>query len=217
MMTPQEAFERTMELLPSRPNLRIVAVAGPGEPLANEQTLRAMSMIRAERPDLKFCLSTNGVLLTERIEKIVKIGFETVTVTVSTVKPETAAVIYEWAEIDGSMMRGVSMGEEIIRRQLDGISKAAESGIRVKCNTILIPSLNATEMTDISIQLAQVGASIQNIVPLVPFAKMSHLRGPTKDELAFARQAASRYCRQFTHCRQCRSDVFGIPGNDSIL
>jgi nitrogen fixation protein NifB len=162
-------------------------------------------------------LSTNGTLLVENVNDIVKIGFETVTVTVSTVNPETAAVIYEWAEIDGFVMSGISMGEEIIRRQLEGISRAAECGIHIKCNTILIPSLNATEIEDISKHLSQAGASIQNIVPLVPYAKMSHLRGPTELEIALARQVASEYCKQFTHCRQCRSDVVGIPGHDTVL
>lgn len=217
LMKPREAFKITMALLSHRPNLRIVAVAGPGEPFANEESLRTVSMIRAERPDLKLCLSTNGILLAENINDVVRIGFETVTVTVSTMKPETAAVIYEWAEINGSVLRGISMGEEIIRRQLEGISKAAESGIHVKCNTILIPSLNATEMKDISKHLSEAGTSIQNIVPLVPYAEMSHLRGPTKREIALARQVASEYCRQFTHCRQCRSDVVGIPGHDTVL
>jgi nitrogen fixation protein NifB len=216
-MTPKEAYERTMTLLSHRPNLRIVAVAGPGEPLANEETLHTISVIKAKRPDLKLCLSTNGTLLAENINDVVKIGFETVTVTISTVKPETAAVIYEWAEIDGSVMRGIPMGEEIIRRQLNGISRAVECGIRVKCNTILIPSLNAREMREISKRFLEVGISIQNIVPLVPHSSMSHLRGPTKHELALARQAASEYCRQFTHCRQCRSDVVGIPGHDTVL
>jgi nitrogen fixation protein NifB len=216
-MKPHEAFARTMTLLSDRPGLRIVAVAGPGEPFANEETLHTISMIKAERPDLKFCLSTNGVLLEENISDIVEIGFETVTVTISTVKAETAAVIYEWAEIDGSMMRGISMGEEIIKRQLRGISKAAKSGIHIKCNTILIPSLNATQMKDISKHLSLAGTSIQNIVPLVPFAEMSHLQAPTKRELTLARQAASEHCRQFTHCRQCRSDVVGLPGHDTVL
>nr|KXH72130.1 MAG: hypothetical protein AM324_07760 [Candidatus Thorarchaeota archaeon SMTZ1-83] len=217
LMKPREAFERTMALLSDRPNLRIVAVAGPGEPFANNETLQTMSMIRSERSDLKFCLSTNGVLLADKIDDIVEIGLETVTVSVSTVRPKTAAVIYEWAEIDGTVMRGISMGERIIQRQLKGISEAAEAGIHVKCNTIMIPSLNATEMKEISQHLSEAGASIQNIVPLVPYAGMSHLRRPTRHEIALARQEASEYCRQFTHCRQCRSDVVGIPGNDTVL
>jgi nitrogen fixation protein NifB len=216
-MRPSEAFARTMTLLSDRPNLRIIAVAGPGEPLANEETFHTMSMIKSKRSDLKFCLSTNGILLEDNINDIVETGVETVTVTISTVKPETASAIYEWAEIDGSIMRGISMGKEIIRRQLKGISEAAKSGIHVKCNTILIPSLNDMQMKDISKHLLQAGASVQNIVPLVPFAEMSHIRRPTMRELLFARQTASEHCRQFTHCRQCRSDVVGIPGHDTVL
>ena len=73
------------------------------------------------------------------------------------------------------------------------------------------------EMKDISKQISEAGTSIQNIVPLVPHANMRHMRRPTKQELTLVRQDASEYCRQFTHCQQCRSDVVGIPGHDVVL
>lgn len=217
LMKPSAAVSRTMELLSERPDLRIVAVAGPGEPLANSATFATLSRIRSKRPDVRFCLSTNGVLLEEYLVKLVDLGMETVTVSISTVKPETAAVIYEWATIDDGVMTGIEMGREIVKRQLSGISRASQSGIRVKCNTILIPTVNDMEMAKVAEAVSQVGASIQNIVPLVPFAGMSHLRKPSRDEILEARQKASEYCRQFSHCRQCRSDVVGVPGCDAIL
>ncbi len=217
LMEPLEAVSRTLELLTERPHLRIVAVAGPGEPLANDETFATLSRIRSERHDVRFCLSTNGVLLEESIVRLVDLGAETVTVTISTVKPETAAIIYEWATIEEAVMSGIEMGREIVKRQLSGISRASQSGIRVKCNTILIPTVNDLEMASVAEAVSRVGASIQNIVPLVPFAGMSHLRKPSRSEILEARQKASEYCRQFSHCRQCRSDVVGVPGHDVIL
>ncbi len=217
LMDPSEAVARTMQLLSERPDLRIVAVAGPGEPLANDETFATLSRIRSERPDVRFCLSTNGVLLEESIVRLVDLGAETVTITISTVKPETAAIIYEWATIEEAVMSGIEMGREIVKRQLSGISKASQSGIRVKCNTILIPTVNDLEMASVAEAVSRVGASIQNIVPLVPFARMSHLQKPSRHEILEARKKASEYCRQFSHCRQCRSDVVGVPGHDAIL
>ncbi|MFW9920391.1 MAG: hypothetical protein ACFFED_12385 [Candidatus Thorarchaeota archaeon] len=46
---------------------------------------------------------------------------------------------------------------------------------------------------------------------------MSNHRPPTMDEIRNARIQASKHITQFIHCMQCRSDVVGIPGMDSVL
>ena len=65
--------------------------------------------------------------------------------------------------------------------------------------------------------VALAGAAIQNIVPLVPNDKMSSFRAPTESELVCIRKESSEFIRQFSFCKQCRSDVVGIPGCDRIL
>ena len=87
----------------------------------------------------------------------------------------------------------------------------------VKVNSILIPEINANEMEVLAKRIAELGVRLQNIVPLIVTPTCHHLRSPTKKEVEKARIAASRYIQQFTHCKQCRSDVVGIPGNDRIL
>ncbi|MFW9800277.1 MAG: radical SAM protein, partial [Candidatus Thorarchaeota archaeon] len=106
LMEPSVAVSTTKKLLSERPDLRIVAVAGPGEPLANSETFATLSKIRSEHPYVRFCLSTNGVLLEDNVAKLVSLGVETATVTISTVKPETAALIYEWAIVDEDILSG---------------------------------------------------------------------------------------------------------------
>ncbi|MHA1615065.1 MAG: nitrogenase molybdenum-iron cofactor biosynthesis protein, partial [Candidatus Thorarchaeota archaeon] len=69
----------------------------------------------------------------------------------------------------------------------------------------------------LSKQIVDSGASLHNIVPLILCGNNQKLRPPTKEELYMARQIASKNIAQFTHCKQCRSDVVGIPGSDRIL
>ena len=217
VMTPTQAIKVTLDEIGKDPNLRIVAISGPGEPLACPQTFKTLLGIRALSADIDFCLSTNGVLLEEKTKQLVELGARTISVTMSTVSPETASQIYEWAMIDGKRLTGPEMGEKIIDAQLRGISSATESGVFVKVNSILIPEMNGEQMEDLAGVLRDAGARLQNIVPLIPFDNMANRRPPTQNELQNARNRASRFMEQFHHCKQCRSDVVGIPGADRIL
>ncbi|NHJ14723.1 MAG: radical SAM protein [Candidatus Thorarchaeota archaeon] len=217
IMTPKEALETLERELADRPRLRIVGISGPGEPLANPESFEVMGLIRETHQNLRLCLSTNGTLLSNKLRNLLELGIDTISVSLSTISPVTALRIYEWASIDGRLLTDDEMGLAIIEKQLQGIAKAIEEGIRVKVNTILIPTVNEGEMEDISRALSEMGVHLQNIVPLVPWAKMRGFRPPTKEVLQNARGTGSKHVRQFYHCYQCRSDAVGIPGHDSIL
>ncbi|MHA1936382.1 MAG: radical SAM protein [Candidatus Thorarchaeota archaeon] len=217
LMTVSEGVDRVREEIAKRPNLKIVAISGPGEPLVNPETFHTLDGIREFNSSIDFCMSTNGVLLKESLPMLLELGVKTLTVSMSTVSPRTASRIYEWAIIEGTRSSGYIMGEKIIRNQMEGISEAANKGIWVKVNTILIPGFNDSEISDLATILSQLGVSIHNIVPLVPNANLVNQRAPTQIEINLARKIAARYIKQFLSCRQCRSDVVGIPGDDTIL
>lgn len=109
------------------------------------------------------------------------------------------------------------MGDIIIQKQIAGIQLVVSLGIIIKVNTILIPDINTDDIVSISRQVADAGAYLQNIVPLIPSGNNPNLRAPTEEELDSIRHRASKHILQFTHCKQCRSDVVGIPGQDRIL
>ena len=109
------------------------------------------------------------------------------------------------------------MGKVVIKKQLEGIRKAVSAGIHVKVNTILMPSINGHDIGDLARRIANAGATLQNIVPLVPTANMMKVSVASLLDLEKAREVGSMYIDQFRHCHQCRSDVVGIPGNDTPL
>ena len=217
LMTPEDAVNRAIKEMEKRPNLKIVAISGPGEPLANDATLSTLELIRMAFPAIHFCISTNGILLATQIPNLLRFNVETVSVSISTVNPQFAARIYEWAILDGKLIQGVNMGKRVIEKQLEGIRRASSVGIRVKANSILIPSINGGDIGSLARSISEAGATLHNIVPLVPSANMIQMPAPSRLELAMARETASTYIEQFHHCQQCRSDVVGIPGDDTLL
>ncbi len=217
LMEPKEAIARTLEEVEKNPRLKIVAVSGPGEPLANEETFVTLKGVREKNRYLKFCLSTNGVLLKETTSNLEELGISTISVSMSAIFPETAAQIYEWALIDEKRTQGLEMGEILIDKQLAGIERAVSLGITVKVNTILIPSINMDDISSLSKHLSKLGVALQNIVPVISSWNTPKLVPPSRRELDEARQIGSKNILQFTHCQQCRSDVVGVPGNDRIL
>ncbi|MBD3407701.1 MAG: radical SAM protein [Candidatus Lokiarchaeota archaeon] len=217
LMSPEEATKRCINELSRRGNLRIVAVSGPGEPLANKETFRTLETIRGFQPNIKICLSTNGTLLSSCVSKLVELNVETVSVTMSSVKESSIEKIYEWIVIKGKRITGSDMASHILESQLSGISDASEAGILIKVNTILIPEINGNEILDLSRQIRKHGAKLQNIVPLIPWDSATRYRSPTQEELDKTRNETSSFIPQFLHCKQCRSDVVGVPGQDEIL
>ena len=162
-------------------------------------------------------MSTNGVLVEKVVFKLKELGVKSLSISMSAIYPETAAQVYEWAMLDGEVLRGHRMGGSIISRQLAGIEAASSLGIFVKVNTIFMPTINTDDIDFLSKQVAESGAILQNIVPIVPCPTVPDIRPPTLDELQAVRKTASKNIAQFTHCKQCRSDVVGIPGSDRIL
>ena len=217
LMNPEEAISRTMEEVEKNPRLKIVAVSGPGEPLANEATFTTLEGIRTKNKELNFCLSTNGVLLEDTVLQLEELGVTTISVSMSAIFPETAAQVYEWALIDGERLQGQEMGETLIMKQLAGIERAIDLGFTIKVNTILIQNINMRDISSLSKQLSKSGVSLQNIVPLISSDNTPKLISPSREELDQARLIGSMNILQFTNCKQCRSDVVGIPGEDRIL
>lgn len=206
ILSPEKAVERVSGIM--NKNLKVAGIAGPGEPLFNEATFKTLSLIHENFPELLLCVSTNGLLLSEKAELLADLGVKTVTVTVNTVFPETVEKIY--AHIKGKMNEKVA--ETFVKMQLKGIEVCTDYDLLVKVNSILIPEINKDELEEVAFSVRERGAILQNITPLIPLAEFSKLRSPTCEEVQTARDTCERILPQFRLCKQCRADAVGIPG-----
>jgi len=212
ILSPEEAVETLGKALSLCPEITVAGIAGPGDPLASDHALRTFELIGEEYPDIIKCLSTNGLLLPDKAERIVGIGIKTVTVTVNAVQPDILAELCTHVRINNRRLHGLEAAKHLIEAQLAGIGDITNLGAIVKVNTVLVPGINSRHISEISQKAAAAGASMINIIPLIPQYELSTYSSPSCDDIAQARDDAEDFLPVFRHCRQCRADAAGIPG-----
>ncbi len=216
IITPEEAIgviERSLALCP---DITVAGIAGPGDTLATDEAITTFRLIGDRYPELLKCMSTNGLLLEERAQELIQVGIDTLTVTVNAVDPYILAQIVPKIHYHGRTYTGEEAAEILIRNQLAGIRKMAEAGVTIKVNTVLITEINRHHVKDIAKAVRDAGASIYNIIPLIPQNGMAHLSEPGCYEIDGARREAGEYIDVFRHCQRCRADAVGIPGKLEI-
>lgn len=216
VIEPEEAADYISRALTFCPELSVVGIAGPGDTLASDRALETFRLIGARYPQLLKCMSTNGLLLDERADEVIAVGVDTLTVTVNAVDPAIEAQIIDGLVYHGRHYKGEAAGDLLIRHQLAGIRKIAAAGIVVKVNTVLINEINRFHIPAIAKAVAEAGATMYNIIPLIPQHELKYCAAPSCVDLALARQEAGKYIDVFRHCQHCRADAVGVPGRSEF-
>lgn len=210
LLTPLEALDRLSRVVDKDPRIRVAGIAGPGEPLANLETLETLRLLHERFPRLIKCISTNGLALPEYVSLLKALGVQTVTVTVNAVDPEVGAKVYDYVSFRGKVLRGANAASLLWSRQAAGIIEAVRLGMRVKVNSVYIPGVNDRHLPLIARTIANLGVHLMNISPLIPLSGFAHLAPPSPKELAFTRTVCRQYVPQMDWCRQCRADAVGL-------
>ncbi len=212
VLKPEETIPLIKKALEISPEIKVAGIAGPGDTLASENALKTFRLIDKEFPQLIKCMSTNGLLLSQRAEDIIATGIDSLTVTVNAVNPEIEAQLNDYVIWQGKKIEGVEGARILIKNQLEGIRKIAQAGITIKVNTVLVPRINGSHIEEIARTVAAAGAKKYNIIPLIPTAKLADEPAPTCQEIHAARAAAGKHIELFLHCNHCRADAVGVPG-----
>ena len=216
VLKPQEALEIVGKAIEISPEIKVAGIAGPGDTLASDNAFKTFRLIDKNFPELIKCMSTNGLMLSERADEVIAAGIDSLTVTVNAVDPEIEAQLNDYIIWHGKKIEGVEGAKILIANQLEGIRKIAEAGITVKVNTVLVPRINGSHIAEIAATVAEAGAEKYNIIPLIPSAKLKDEPAPNCAEIEAARRAAADYIELFLHCNHCRADAAGIPGVSDI-
>jgi nitrogen fixation protein NifB len=217
LLTPQEAIEKVRSVMASEllgPIIKVIGIAGPGDPLANEETFETFRLVGEEFPHLIKCMSTNGLLLPEKIDLLHELGLHSLTVTINALDPQVAARIYSHILYGGKKLTGTEGAEILIANQLAGLKRAGEYGMTIKVNTVFIPGVNEEQVPLIGARVRELGAFVMNVLPLIPQAEFAHVTPPSEEQLDAVRSANEKIIGQFKHCRQCRADAVGLIGQD---
>ncbi len=216
VITPEQSITVLEKALKICPDIRVAGIAGPGDTLATNTALETFRLIDKHFPQLLKCMSTNGLLLYEKADEVIKANIDSLTVTVNAVDPEIEAKLNKFIIYHGKKYDALEGAKILIENQLKGIKKIADSGITVKVNTVLVPRINGNHISKIAETVAAAGATIYNIIPLIPTFELENEKAPLCFQIEQARKDAEKYIKVFRHCNRCRADAVGIPGKSEF-
>jgi len=214
VISPDEAMETIRQAVEMEPRIRVVGIAGPGDPLANDETIETLIKAKDEFPSLTRCISTNGLALPDRIDELDRAGITTLTITINAVDPEVGEKIYSFVRYRGKTYRGREAFEILSRNQLEGLKQASKRGMVVKVNSVLIPGINDHHLVEVAEVVRELGAYTMNVMPLIPQGRFKDIPPPSKEELNRVRDQCEAVIKQFRNCIQCRADAIGVPGEE---
>ncbi len=221
LLTPEEAAHKALVIAGKIPQLTVLGIAGPGDPLANpERTFRTFELIAEKAPDIKLCLSTNGLMLPEYIDRIKQLNIDHVTITINMVDPEIGAKIYPWVHYKRKRYRGIEGVKILHEKQMEGLQALKEADILCKVNSVMIPGINDEHLAEVNKVIRSHGAFLHNIMPLISAPEhgthfgLTGQRGPTPKELKAVQDSCAGNMKMMRHCRQCRADAVGLLGED---
>jgi nitrogen fixation protein NifB len=213
IISPEEAIGYVSKAIREFPYIKVVAIAGPGEPLYNDETFKTLELVKESFPHILKCLSTNGLLLPEKIDLLEELGVGNLTVTINAVDPAIGSRIYSFVNHHGHL-KGEEGARILMENQLNGIKEAVKRRIIVKVNTVLIPGINDEHIIEITKKIKDAGVYMQNIIPLIPQYKFAHILPPTLEEKRRIQDECGEILKQMKHCRRCRADAVGKLGKD---
>lgn len=196
VVNPSQAVANLKKAVRNNPRISVVGISGPGESLANKETFETLRLINKEHPDLIKCVSTNGLLLADKVDELVELGVDSLHVTVNAVDLEAARFIYGWIRCDGEEYIGNQGAAILMERQFEGIRAAVKRGIVVKVNSVLIPGINEDRMSEIALAVKVLGAHSMSIIPLNPADRFEGFNAPEKIELERIKKFSSTIIRQ---------------------
>ncbi|ACL15682.1 nitrogenase cofactor biosynthesis protein NifB [Methanosphaerula palustris] len=214
VLTPDEAVAMIKKVMAQYNYIKVIGIAGPGEPLANEETFETLRLVHEFFPSTIRCISTNGLLLPEKIDLLEKYGVGNVTVTLNALDPEVGAKIYSFINYHGNRYEGVEGAKILLENQLKGIELAVKKHMIVKINTVYIPGVNDDQILEIARKTSAMGAYTFNLIPLIAQYKFADIVPPTPAEKRAMQDQCAPYIKQMRHCQRCRADAIGKIGHD---
>jgi nitrogen fixation protein NifB len=220
-LTPEQAAKKVLAVASAIPQMTVLGIAGPGDPLANpDKTFKTFELVSRTAPDIKLCLSTNGLMLPDHVDTIANFKVDHVTITINMVDAEIGAQIYPWVFYKHKRYMGKDAAQILTERQMQGLEMLTERGILCKVNSVMIPGINDQHLVEVNKAVKSRGAFLHNIMPLISAPEhgtvfgLDGRRGPSARELKALQDSCEGEMNMMRHCRQCRADAVGLLGED---
>jgi nitrogen fixation protein NifB len=215
VLTPKQALAYLDQALVQMRQLRVVGIAGPGDPFASpDETMETLRLVREKYPEMLLCVASNGLNVAPHAEELARLQVSHVTITINTVDAMIGQKIYSWVRDGKKTYRGEQAARVLLERQLSAVAALKAAGMVVKVNTILTPGINHHHAVDVAKTMRALGVDIMNCIPLYPVADTPFESIEELDSLAVKkiRDEVAGYLPQMEHCTRCRADAVGLLG-----
>ncbi|MCM2396669.1 nitrogenase cofactor biosynthesis protein NifB [Rhizobium sp. S95] len=220
-LTPDQARRKVIAVANEVPQLSVLGIAGPGDACYDWRKTRAtFDDVSREIPDIKLCISTNGLALPDHVDELAEMNVDHVTITINMVDPEIGTKIYPWIFYQNRRYTGLEASQILHERQMLGLEMLTARGILTKINSVMIPGVNDEHLIEVNKWVKERGAFLHNVMPLISDpAHGTHFgltgqRGPKAMELKALQDKLEGGAKLMRHCRQCRADAVGLLGED---
>jgi nitrogen fixation protein NifB len=220
-LTPDQALRKVVTVANEVPQLSVLGIAGPGDACYDwKKTKATFDEVSKAIPDIKLCISTNGLALPDHVDELAEMNVDHVTITINMVDPEIGAKIYPWIFYKNKRWTGIEASQILHERQMQGLEMLTARGILTKINSVMIPGINDEHLKVVNQWVKARGAFLHNVMPLISDpAHGTHFgltgqRGPNHTELMELQDALAGGAKLMRHCRQCRADAVGLLGED---
>jgi nitrogen fixation protein NifB len=220
-LTPEQALRKVVAVANEVPQFSVLGIAGPGDSAYDwRKTKATFELVSQVIPDVKLCLSTNGLALPDHVDEIAGMNIDHVTLTINMVDPEVGTRIYPWIFYRSRRWTGLDAARILHERQMESLELLKSRDILVKVNSVMIPGINDEHLIEVNKVVKGKGAFLHNIMPLISDpAHGTHFgltgqRGPTAMELKALQDRLEDGTKLMRHCRQCRADAVGLLGED---
>jgi len=220
-LTPEQAFRKVVTVANEVPQLSVLGIAGPGDACYDwKKTKKTFELVSREIPDVKLCISTNGLALPDCVDELADMNIDHVTITINMVDPAIGEKIYPWIFYQHKRHTGIEAARILHERQMLGLEMLTARGILTKINSVMIPGVNDEHLKIVNAEVKKRGAFLHNIMPLISdpahgtYYGLTGQRGPRHAELKALQDACAGGANLMRHCRQCRADAVGLLGED---
>ncbi len=220
-LTPDQARRKVVTVANDVPQLSVLGIAGPGDACYDwKKTKATFELVSQDIPDIKLCISTNGLALPDHVDELADMNVDHVTITINMVDLEIGEKIYPWIFYKHKRYTGIEASQILHERQMLGLEMLTQRGILTKINSVMIPGVNDEHLKVVNAEVKKRGAFLHNIMPLISAPEhgthfgLTGQRGPTHAELKALQDACAGGANLMRHCRQCRADAVGLLGED---
>lgn len=164
-----EAMDYLAQTMQEKPDIAMVAITGPGDPLATPGiTIRAVEQIRTRYPRLKIGLKTLGIGSDILAGPLAQAGVDYVEMQVDGVRAEILEKIYAWIRPGLKTLKLSEAVKLLLKEQQNGIPALRFHNIDVAILTTLYPGYNIDHVTKIAVETMELGSRSISLLPYRP-------------------------------------------------